>query len=44
MNFKYLNEKNLVNLNNISFTIPKKSLTGIVGHSGSGKTTKFNLS
>ena len=43
VNFKYLNEKNLVNLNNISFSIPKKSLTGIVGHSGSGKTTIFNL-
>ena len=43
VNFKYFNEKKLVNLNNISFNIPKKSLTGIVGHSGSGKTTIFNL-
>ncbi len=41
--FKYSGTANLFVLEDISFTIPKNSLTAIVGASGSGKTTLLKL-
>lgn len=42
VNFTYPNQHNSV-LNNISLTIPEKSLTALVGSSGCGKTTITRL-
>lgn len=41
--FKYDNSRKRLILNNISFTIPAKQVTALVGRSGSGKTTIFML-
>jgi ATP-binding cassette subfamily B protein len=41
--FKYPGNFNPFVLNNISFTIPKNTVTAIVGSSGSGKTTLLKL-
>lgn len=41
-NVSFTYENNLI-LNNVSFEIPSKSLTAIVGKSGSGKSTIFRL-
>ncbi|MCX8480555.1 MAG: ATP-binding cassette domain-containing protein, partial [Sediminibacterium sp.] len=43
ISFKYPGSFNSFVLNNISFNIPKKSITAIVGTSGSGKTTLLKL-
>ena len=42
VSFSHAGSKELV-LKNISFEIPEKKLTAIVGHSGSGKTTLLKL-
>jgi ATP-binding cassette subfamily B protein len=43
VSFKYPGSFNPFVLNNISFSIPKNSITAIVGASGSGKTTLMKL-
>ena len=40
--FNYISQKNQI-LNSISFKIPGKKMTALVGHSGAGKSTILNL-
>ena len=43
INFSYKNNLNKIILKNLNIEIKKNEITGIFGHSGSGKTTCLNL-